>query len=234
MKNNKKILAFDFVRTICAIGIIINHYCIESQDSVLQRFFVTFGSGEGSVGYTLVTVFLIISGALLYYNHPSIDSTRNFYISRFKTIFPSYYITWLIAAAGAIVFNRTFFKNPIYTFPLTIIGMDGYLAGLFPTWRLIGEWFIGAIVIVYLLYPLILSAINKKCIEFSLIISLLFLITDNWSMLGQNPYRNIFSLLLSFVLGILIIKYKDIQVDRGGIYRGDYFFYFDVFYPNRA
>ena len=214
----EKIPAFDFVRALCAICIIINHYSIESNVPFLKKYFYTFASGEGSFGYTLVTIFIIISGALLFYNHENIESTRKFFSSRFISIFPSYYVTWIFAAVGALLFNRSIFRNPIYTFPLTLIGMDGYLANTLPTWRLIGEWFIGAIVVLYLLYPFILLAIKKATFIFALTAMYCFLLSINWAMLEQNPYRNIFSLIFSFVIGMLFIKYKDYAINGKGLY----------------
>lgn len=207
MSKKNRIPAFDFVRAICAVGIIANHYSIESQNVNLQSVMSTFICGNGSVGYTLVTVFLIISGALLYYNHQSVNSIRKFYLSRARAILPSYYITYLFAAAGAFVFNHSFFtRQPFYTFPLTLIGMDGYFAGIIPTWRLIGEWFVGAVIILYIAYPFILKGINKNEILLSLSAVTLFFLAVDWHMLEQNPFRNIFSLLITFVFGMLISK----------------------------
>lgn len=219
MSKKNKIPAYDFVRAVCAVGIITNHYSIESQNVNLQNFLSTFICGKGSVGYTLVTVFLIISGALLYYNHSSVNSIRKFYLSRAKAILPSYYITYLFAAAGAFVFNRTFFtRQPFYTFPLTLIGMDGYFSGIIPTWRLIGEWFVGAVIILYIAYPFILKGIEKNEMLLSLSAVTLFFLTTGWYMLDQNPFRNIFSLMITFVFGMLISKHGIADKQGAGIW----------------
>ena len=210
MKTVKeKIPAFNFIRAICAVGIVINHYSIEAENAALQRFMYTFPNGAGSVGYTLVTVFLIISGALLYYNHETVSSARIFYASRCRAIFPSYYIAYLLASAGTLIFKRTFYADKsIATFPLTLIGMDGYFAGSIRTYRLVGEWFVGAIIIAYLFYPLILKALKKY--ELFTVASgiVVFFVLLDWRMLAQHPFRNVVSILTSFAFGILITRYK--------------------------
>ena len=64
----EKIVELDFIRAVCAVGIVCNHFTIESKNN-LQKVFYTYPSGMGSVGYTLVTVFFLLSGAVLYYNY---------------------------------------------------------------------------------------------------------------------------------------------------------------------
>ena len=208
-KSQPRIPAFNFIRAVCAIGIIINHYSIETNNDALKQFCYTYASGEGSIGYTLVTVFILVSGALLYYNNGNISDSRKFYLKRIKTIFPSYYVAYLLALLGLLITNRQYFVNkPIYLFPLSLIGMDGYLSGILPTWRLIGEWFIGAIIILYILYPILARCFYKYSYTFVFLCSSLFIISLNWKMLEENAFRNIFSLIFSFVLGMVFIRYK--------------------------
>jgi peptidoglycan/LPS O-acetylase OafA/YrhL len=58
----ERINEFDFVRAVCTLGIIMNHFTISIENNNLQRLFYTYPNGYGSVGYTLVTVFFILSG----------------------------------------------------------------------------------------------------------------------------------------------------------------------------
>lgn len=86
--------------------------------------------------------------------------------------------------------------------------MDGYAGAQFDTWYLIGEWFLGAIILLYILYPLLsfLAKKYEKCT--SVLLALLFLLFLNWRMLSQNEFRNLFSCMFSFWLGIMIEKHK--------------------------
>lgn len=205
----ERINEFDFVRAVCTLGIIMNHFTISIENNNLQRLFYTYPNGYGSVGYTLVTVFFILSGGGLFYNNNTINSIKIFYFKRWKSIFPSYYISYIFAICGYGLFRQSFFEGKkLYQLIYTVVGMDGYISKQVDTWYTIGEWFIGAILICYILYPFLLYFIKTS--EAAVIITLisLFLIFLDWRMLNQNSFRNIFSCLISFVLGIIFVKYK--------------------------
>ena len=72
------------------------------------------------------------------------------------------------------------------------------------------EWFLGAIIIVYILYPIIVKLLNKKEKLTTLIIVVLYLLTLNYKMLNQDSFRNIFSFIFSFYIGMLLTKNKEI------------------------
>ena len=61
----ERINEFDFVRAVCTLGIIMNHFTISIENNNLQRLFYTYPNGYGSVGYTLVTVFFCRGGVTL-------------------------------------------------------------------------------------------------------------------------------------------------------------------------
>lgn len=41
-----------------------------------------------------------------------------------------------------------------------------------------------------------------------MIIIMLFIATYTWNMFSQDPFRNVFSVIFSFYLGMLIMKYR--------------------------
>ena len=98
------------------------------------NWLVSLPNYTGSWRSVLVAVFFLISGALLYLHHNKIDSVWRFYKRRWIAIFPAF------------------------------IGMDGYLFSWlqFHTFYILGEWFLGAIIIAYLTYPVLLGIINKS------------------------------------------------------------------------
>lgn len=205
----ERIRELDFIRAVCTLGIIINHFTISIENSHLQRLFYTYPSGCGSVGYTLVTVFFILSGGGLYYNYNSIHSIKTFYSKRWKSIFPSYYIAYIFAICGYALFRKSFFEGKkLYQLIYTVIGMDGYISKQVDTWYTIGEWFIGAILICYIAYPYLLHFIKTSEAAVVAVSMSFFLIFLDWRMLNQNSFRNIFSCLVSFILGMMFVKYK--------------------------
>lgn len=165
-------------------------------------------------GGIFVTSFFILYGALLYLNHTKIDSIKEFYKKRWLSLFPTYYLAYILIYIESIVTSEVPFDlhHPIRYYIYTLLGMDGYLMG--KTWPnnyyILEEWFLGAIIIVYILYPIIVKLLNKKEKLTTLIIVVLYLLTLNYKMLNQDSFRNIFSFIFSFYIGMLLTKNKEI------------------------
>ena len=74
-KDKKNINAIFFVRSICCLGIIVYHY-FEHAEGNYKSYFRTANS---NIGLMFVTIFFNISGTVLYYNYPQINSIKSFY-----------------------------------------------------------------------------------------------------------------------------------------------------------
>lgn len=102
--------------------------------------------------------------------------------------------------------------NP-WSLLLSACGMDGYLLYCIPSYYSIGEWFLGAIVLLYLCYPIIQRAVNRAWWAVQLVITALFGLV-HW-MVETGEYANFFTIdwtrnlvvcLFSFVTGISLIR----------------------------
>lgn len=93
MHNKQRIYSFDFIRALCAVGIIVFHFSCELDNSVSTK--VLHFYSNGSWGNTIVNIFFLLSGAMLYYNNSIIKSLKVFYYKRFKSIFPMFYKKYL-------------------------------------------------------------------------------------------------------------------------------------------
>ena len=110
-----------------------------------------------------VTSFFCISGAVLYYNYPKIISLKSFYYKRWKSILLPYYICFLyFFSRNVFRFHKFFYQGDWPKIFLSMIGLDGYLAYKIKTYYLVGEWFLGAIIIIYAIYPILLFITNKS------------------------------------------------------------------------
>ena len=91
--NNSKTLLIGiiFARAFCSIGIIIYHYFCHSKG----KFKFLFTTANSNFGFMFVTSFYSISGNVLYYNYPKVNSLKTFYYKRWSSIFPSYYICFI-------------------------------------------------------------------------------------------------------------------------------------------
>lgn len=146
----------DFVRCMATLQIVLFHYVCAIPLS--DRYVLLWGR-EG------VALFFMISGAGLvnkyYYNM----SALQFYKRRLLGIFIPFWIAYLGVSIWKFFVNSFTWtpsglplRNGIFTF----LGIDGLLAvyGI-PTYYQIGEWYLGVLLIVYLLFPIWIKAFRK-------------------------------------------------------------------------
>ena len=110
---------------------------------------------------------------------------------------------------NAFNFHKLFYKGHLSKIFFTIIGLDGYLLYKVKTYYEVGEWFLGAIIIIYFMYPFLLFIINKKNIIINNIIICFFyylIYKKNFFRIGKG--RNIITCTTSFYFGIETIRFK--------------------------
>ena len=117
----------------------------------------------GDIGTGL---FFLLSGACLEYtgnvfSSLSIDRLKSFYYKRCKSL----YVLDCMDRCTYIDRNSFFWGGVIKWLPLSIIGIDGYLgtlglSGAFMYYR-VGEWFLGCIICLYLIYPFLAYFFGK-------------------------------------------------------------------------
>ena len=210
--NKERIYSFDFIRALCAIGIILYHFSCEllTVTNSSNLFYPCHTYSNGDWGNTIVNIFFILSGAALYYNYREVKSLKVFYYKRFKSIFPMYYIAFIIFYIWSCYSTRNPFYggNPVKLL-LSVAGLDGYFQYRMVNYYQVGEWFLGAIIILYALYPLIIKYFNKS-IWITFAISMVLYSTvfiPGLYVISQS--LNLFSALISFVIGMIIMHYKD-------------------------
>ena len=156
-----RIDSFDFMRSVTAWIIVIYHFSgICNMAPQHANFPIMFTHANGVWGEnTSVNIFFMLSGASLYYNYPKLkaSSLRRYYFGRFKGLFPMFYMLWLfLFYQKATATGNLFYNGSPKTMLLTLFGMDGYLSYRYTqNYYFIGEWFLGALIFLYLLYPLL-------------------------------------------------------------------------------
>lgn len=66
---------------------------------------------------------------------------------------------------------------PKWRFVLTLIGMDGYLSEYGSGFYVLGEWFLGFIVLFYIIFPLLRYLLKKNELVMWIIVLALYVIT---------------------------------------------------------
>ncbi len=205
-QQKEHIKACDFMRAVCALGIVLYHYSVHITDENLQSVF-RFCQIEWSD--VIVTIFFLISGAMLFYNYPVISSLKGFYYKRWKSIFPFFYLIFIPKfLLNVIRYKSVFYLGHPFGLLLSFLGVDGYFSYRIDTYYMMGEWFLGAIILLYLLYPAVLWLFRKSAAltTFLAIAGYIFMLQSGIFII--DPLRNLLSCLMCFELGMLFMKYK--------------------------
>lgn len=212
--TSSRILEFDIVRVLAMFWVVTYHFGCEYGGGpfspIVNFFCITPNFDFGNVA---VTMFLMLSGALLYrkYGDGNVGRLPTFYFKRAKAIYPAFWILNLYILVAMIRHwmsdgNLFFGGNPLKLL-LTVVGFDGYfqLFGL-DSYYFCGEWFVGAIVLLYLLFPLLAWAYRKSrgalLVILGICYGLQFIWHNSWEW-GVSALLP--TLALKFVLGFLLI-----------------------------
>lgn len=196
----------DFVRAISCIGIVIFHFSATLDNYSINCSLPLYYYGNGDWGKILVTVFFMLSGAMLWYNEKEI--TLIYYYKRWKSIYPMFYLAFGFNFFKNILSSgKVFYNGKPWTLLLSLLGMDGYFSYRIKGYYILGEWFLGAIIFMYLLYPLLVHFMNRYKIPATIIIILFFIGILNFNGFIISESTNIFTCLISFWFGMLCMEY---------------------------
>lgn len=211
---NNKMIAFDFLRALAILMIIPAHLSNFLFSTYTKLGLYAFDPYFANMGLSL---FIFMSGYLLYYNNNSITSFKgilSFYKKRLLRIFPLY---WAALGTFVLVFfifasklNSSFvFPNAESVFSLSnmivhILGLQIFLAPAYAS-PMLTLYFIGLIIVFYALYPFLImfSKNTRQFLLVSLITFLGFLIASRTLNIIEHRFFMFFPI---FVSGILTCK----------------------------
>ena len=203
---------FDFARAVAAVGIVVFHFYCHS-DSARKLFLY---HANGSWGTTLNYLFFALSGYLLQmkYGQPGNLHLQTFYYKRWKATIPAHLAVFLFAfCMNVFSLGKLFYLDiPKWQLLLSFVGMDGYATLIAPTYFITGEWFLGAILMAYIVYPLLRWIAGLRWIRYVFLGGLLGL----YALLFQidvgplSPSINPITCLLSFYVGMLGAEHSGI------------------------
>lgn len=211
MTAPKRLFFLDFIRALSVLLIILYHFDLEilseHPGARIAGKLVVFNQAIGDLG---VTLFIIISGAALMVSTDSRFSVSDFFKKRVLAIFPSYWISYIAVSAllfllrGAIAGDGEHWK-----FLLTLTGLDGFLFYKIPNYYLIGEWFTGFILIIYVAFPVLRIGVMKRPVLTGLTVLVLSLVLHHFynSFFLMLENRNPLMRLPEFVFGMCFSRY---------------------------
>lgn len=212
--DKDRISALDLIRFFACFFVATWHfYCSVSgtfiySNSILPSLFVENRLSMGGIG---VSLFFMLSGASLMLTYKA-GNLRLYAKKRFLAIYPMFWIAYAVATVADFLRWKKMGIGNIKLLIFTALGMDGYLSShgvISPDFYKLGEWFLGCIILLYLLFPLLHYCMEKKPSITSLCVfggyTVYILGTHFWGF----PYNEwlFFLRIPEILLGMLFIKY---------------------------
>ena len=210
--RKEQIKSIDFIKGMCALGVVMFHF----EDHYTARHLSFFSNYFN--GGALVTVFFMVSGALLWHHYAQRLNLKEYAIKRWKGIYPMYYLAFLPCWLLKVWQEGSFlYGGSAFAYLYTLLGMDGYLVYNTNTYHIVGEWFLGAIILMYLLFPLIRWAFLKNKWVTVVGALMLYLVFYGKTITNASPFWTVSSCLISFCMGILFMEYKSKIISLPGL-----------------
>lgn len=212
--KKERLYSLDFVRVISMFMILYYHFaiCVNQWTPLKHPLPLRLVNGIG-IDEIAVPIFFMISGASLFYNYGNNDfNIKEYYLKRVKGTLPLFWITWLIFFLVYFFFITLSIDGeiPKWTLIFTLLGSDQYFTALtgLKSYALIGEWFLGCILLIYLIFPIIRVFVLRKPKIFGVI-----MLTTFFLMLTM-PIEQIFPVetfnpifrIIEFTIGIYLIR----------------------------
>lgn len=159
--KKERLFYLDFVRAVAAISIIMTHFnarYLYLSPPAPEKAIITTTVSNIYIGSWGVSLFFIISGAALMYVYEERCDWKRFYQKRFFSIYPMFWLAYSFAFLYLFYVNKAVpaaGETPKMNIIFSILGFDGLLVENFPMFYILGEWFLGVIILMYLLFPLL-------------------------------------------------------------------------------
>ena len=204
--------AYNFMRVVLTFFIFLYHYFVHTSSVTndTHSLFLTF---EFSTAPTIC--FFIMSGALLYNRYKKDLNIKSFYEKRFLHVLLPYYIVYLYQyIKTAIALHTPFFvEGSKFKILLFIFALDGYMNKYFSTYHMnTGEWFLGILVILYILYPILVKLLDKFGRAYVVFIYLIFIIRLFFPF--DYAIKDFVFCLTAFSTGMFISKYDYLNMKK--------------------
>ena len=211
----KRIRYYDLLRILCTAFIIYYHMMIELVIEDIypsEQISPLFSTPNISIATLGVAVFFILSGAGLTLSHNKEFKPAAFYLKRFQTILVPFYITNVIYYVVRLLFyDENWFRAILnWRAVYTVFGIDEYLhlndVPVISTG--IGEWFLGVLVIIYLLYPLFRFLMNRfPYLFFAAATSIYLVYIFSYDKSMPPVYMTVPAKAYEFIVGMYLAKF---------------------------
>lgn len=203
--KKERVLYLDVIRIIGFLAVTAFHFATWCGVNAIVSDYLELYVGFNTFRWAPIaySCFFMVSGAALIYQYGAGLRLKEYYRKRFLGIFPLFWLAYALVFLEEFYVKKSMPEAPKITFLLTIIGMDSYLNEYIADFALIGEWFLGAIIILYILFPLYRAVMkkNKYILPLAFLGAGLLLAYNN--PFPMMPEKNPLMCSLYFVIGML-------------------------------
>lgn len=163
-KVKQRRFEYDLIRSMAMFLVILFHFNYTLMLHEIEGSFVIVHMGSNAtIGGT--ALFIMLSGSVSCISfggagkgQSGLKHVLTYYGKRLLAMLPTLYVAYALVFL-IFVQNKGDYGSNFY---LTLLGLDGYFSmyGV-PTSYLVGEWFLGAILILYILFPLLYKLISR-------------------------------------------------------------------------
>ncbi len=214
----KRVFYLDFIRALSFLFIIIFHFnCSIGGHGIYQNSehipIILYQYKNGNWGGVGVSLFFIISGGGLMLTSQHEFNLKEYIKKRFFAIFPMFYLAYFCVTC--YYFIRYTSLNPFgvtrqkASFVLTLLGMDGYLSPIISNYYIIGEWFLGCIILFYFLFPFLRKLLLKTGPGISMIcVTIIYLAVVSFYPFESFPIEYfVLARIMEFFFGMVAVLY---------------------------
>ena len=171
----KKRYAFmDVIRLVSMLGIVYYHMLISLYLTGIRQYESVsplFENTNIHIAKIAVGLFFMISGAGLMMSYKERElKLKDYYLKRFTRILIPFYLVYVLYLITFMLLTHEklsgiYSKDASpFSFIFTLLGMDAYVSSFgIPTFSLgIGEWFLGALVLMYIVFPILCFGLKKQ------------------------------------------------------------------------
>ncbi len=209
----KRIAWLDTLRVLASLLVIISHYSYTiGGDPTIPNFLTRYVFNIGTIG---VVLFFAVSGYLAANSLERTPDTREFYRRKAIRILVPYVTAYVLAYIVMSILNqRVDITNGIF-FSILPVDINLIVYFVLPSYHLVGEWFIGVIIYLYALAPLLYKAV-KINLPLTMALSVAVALLVNGAAVDLQDDGKLFSAdavftfrVPEFLMGMIIFRYKD-------------------------
>lgn len=207
-KKRERLFGLDLIRAVSVLIIAFYHFnLLVMRHTIQENVNLPLKFANGDFGQLGVILFFIISGASLGIVYGEKIRIKEYLKKRWVNIYPLFYIMY------SACFVYLYWKNKGFNFReakpaafiLTILGLDGYTNSIVSNYYILGTWFLGCIVLLYLCFPILNYMIKKwPKVIFVLLLAFYIFVVQTYSMRLKSEC-NFIVRIFDFSLGIFYV-----------------------------